>query len=305
MQHFYSLDDIHLNDVWLSIGSFDGVHLGHQAIIHKLTAGALQDGVPAVVLTFHPHPSIIVRRRSGAYYLTSPDERAEILGTLGVDYVITHPFNQQVARMSAHEFMENIHKKLKPKHLIVGHDFALGRDRGGNVDELARIGTELHYTLTDLPPVRNHDVIISSSRIRTALGDGDVALAGKFLGRPYRLSGEVVPGDGRGKSLGIPTANIDVWAEKALPASGVYACRAVLDDKPLEAVVNVGFRPTFESQTKEPTIEAHMLEFNQDIYGKFLALDFIERIRAEVKFASIDALVAQINQDINKATSIL
>lgn len=305
MQHFYSLDEINLRDVWLTIGSFDGVHLGHQAIIHKLTAGAHQHGVPAVVLTFHPHPSIIVRKRSGAYYLTSPEERAEILGTLGVDYVITHPFNQQIAKMTAREFVGHIHQQLKPKHLIVGHDFALGRDRGGNVQELERIGVEFGYTLTDMPPVLNDREIISSSRIRAALADGDVVYAHKFLGRPYRLSGMVVPGDGRGKSLGIPTANIDVWKEQALPASGVYACRAFMDDIPHKAVVNIGFRPTFESHTNEPTIEAHILKFNQDIYKKHLTLDFIDRIRAEIKFASIDALVEQINQDINKALSIL
>jgi riboflavin kinase/FMN adenylyltransferase len=156
-----------------------------------------------------------------------------------------------------------------------------------------------------MPPVLNDREIISSSRIRTALANGDVGYAQKFLGRPYRLSGMVVPGDGRGKSLGIPTANIDVWKEQALPASGVYACRAFMDDIPHKAVVNIGFRPTFESHTNEPTIEAHILNFNQDIYKKHLTLDFIDRIRAEIKFASIDALVEQINQDINKALSIL
>lgn len=305
MQHFYTLDGINLNNVWLTIGSFDGVHLGHQAIIAKLTAGAHRYGVSAVVLTFHPHPSIIVRKRSGAYYLTSPDERAEILGSFGVDFVITHPFNQGTAQMTAREFMGYLNKHLHPKHLIVGHDFALGRDRVGNVNELERIGGELGYTVTVLPPVQNNQEIISSSRIRSALAVGDVASAHKYLGRPYRLNGVVVPGDGRGKSLGIPTANIDVWKERALPASGVYACKAIFNDIQRKAVVNIGMRPTFESHTKEPTIEAHVLELNQDIYGKSLTIDFIDRIRDEVKFASVNALINQINQDISQALSIL
>lgn len=301
MQHFRSLEEVNLQNVWLTIGSFDGVHRGHQAIAAYLTAGAHAAGVPAVVLTFHPHPAVILRNRSGSYYLTSPDERASILGDLGVDVIITHPFTRAVANTSAGDFLKEIQRHMRPSHVLVGEDFALGHDREGGLTELARLGEELGYTLTSLSPIRNDQDVISSSRIRSALAEGNVTYANNMLGRAFQINGKVIPGDGRGRTLGIPTANLDIWPQRALPKSGVYACYAHVEGAAWHSVVNIGVRPTFDPEDSDQHVEAHLLDFNQDMYGKQLALDFVARIRDEQRFSSVEALVDQIHQDIKKA----
>ena len=305
MQHFHSLEEVFLQNVWLTIGSFDGVHRGHQAIVKQLTAGADAMGVPAIVLTFFPHPAVVVRNRVGPFYLTSPEQRASILGDLGVGAVITQTFDQQVALTSAQDFMRRIHRHLQPSHLLVGPDFALGHGRQGNIEELRRMGDDFNFTLSIFDPVINDDEVISSSRIRSALAEGDMVKAQNLLGRPYRIDGAVIPGDRRGRSLGIPTANLDVWAERALPKTGVYACYAHVEDQTLLAVVNIGTRPTFDTQNKKQHVEAHLLHFNGNLYGKQLELDFITRIRNEQRFSSIEALVDQIHQDIHTAETLL
>ena len=305
MQHFYSLDDLRLKGVWLTIGAFDGVHRGHQAIITDLCAGARNDGAQATVLTFHPHPARIVRNRTGPYYLTTPDERARLIGNLGVDIVITHPFNHKVAQKSAYNFLAEVQRALEPDQLYVGHDFALGRDREGDVTWLRELGSVFGYALNVIEPVQNEGEVISSSRIRTALSDGDISYAEKMLGRPFRISGTVVPGDGRGKSLGIPTANLEVWPELMLPKTGVYACIAHYADNSWKAVANIGVRPTFKNQELTARVEAHLLDFDQDIYDKQIQIDLFARIRDEVQFSSVDALSKQIQRDIEYTKQIL
>jgi len=305
MQHYHSLEEITLDNAWLTIGSFDGVHRGHQEIIKRLTIGAHNAAVPAVVLTFFPHPSAVIRKRKNFYYLTSPEERASILGSLGTDVVITHPFNQRVANYSAQEFMGIVQRQLHPKHLVVGHDFALGRGREGNVSVLRRMGSELGFTVETVSPVNNNDAIISSSNIRDALAKGDVQYAHSMLGRPYQINGKVIPGDGRGKSMGIPTANLDIWKERVIPKNGVYACYAHVNGTMLKAVTNIGIRPTFESSDDRQWVEAHLLNYENDLYGKTLKLDFIARLRDEMRFQDLSILVNQIHQDIREANSIL
>jgi riboflavin kinase/FMN adenylyltransferase len=305
MGHYWSLDGIQLRDVWLTIGSFDGVHRGHQAIIAQLTAGARRKGVPAVVLCFHPNPAIVLRRRQGPYYLTTPDERADYLQELGVDVVITHPFNREVADLSAQEFMGRLHNHLSMSSLWVGPDFALGRNREGNLDVLRRLGRDFGYTLNVIQPVALDGYVVSSSQIRVALAEGDVGKAQNFLGRPYRIGGVVMHGDGRGRSLGIPTANLNIWPERAIPKTGVYACLANVGGQVLPAVTNVGVRPTFENQLPTPQVETHLLDFDENLYQRRISLDFIARLRDEKRFPSIQALVDQIHQDVESARVIL
>lgn len=306
MQHFYSLDNVKLEDIWLTIGSFDGVHRGHQTIIREMTTQAHAVGAQAAALTFHPHPATIIRNRTGPYYLTTPEERARLLGELELDVVITHPFDEEIAKTSAHDFMAEIQRALKPKKIFVGDDFALGRNREGDVDTLRRLGNKLGYQLNVIKPVTNASEVISSSRIRTLILAGDVSRAERMLGRPYRLTGTVIPGDGRGKQIGIPTANLAVWKDLILPKNGVYACWAYLGRKKFGAVTNIGIRPTFAHQTPTPHIEAHLINhFRQDIYGEELRLDFVERIRDEKRFPSVVALFEQIQQDIETAQGIL
>lgn len=301
VNHHYSLDEVNAKSVWLTIGAFDGVHLGHQAIIKDLVDHAHATSTSAVVITFHPHPATITRGRSGPYYLTDPEYRAKLLGDLGVDMVITHPFNLEISQTPADEFVAKICQSLAPSHLVVGEDFALGRNRAGNVDKLRELSNVFNYRLEVIKPIKNDNLVISSSHIRKALADGDINTAQKMLGRPYRVSGKVIPGDGRGRLLGIPTANLDIWSELMLPKTGVYACKASLQGTMLNAVTNIGIRPTFEDQRVSLRVETHLLDFNQDLYGELLHLDFIARLRDELRFANYQALIDQIKLDIASA----
>jgi len=305
MQHYWSIEDIHLQDSWATIGSFDGVHLGHQEIVRNLVQGARQANVPAVVVTFYPHPAYVLGKRKDPIYLTLPEERADLLAQLGVDIVISHPFNLQVASLTAKEFMVRLKQHLGFSHLCIGYDFALGRGREGNVETLKILGKELGYEVNAISAVVNGDATVSSSQIRALILDGDVKRASRLLGRPYRLSGDVIRGDARGKAIGIPTANLDVLAERAVPKAGVYVCKAIVDGNYWGAVTNIGVRPTFEKQPVLPRVEAHLLDFDGDLYGKTLQLDFISRLRDEKHFNGIQALVDQIRRDIDQARNIL
>jgi riboflavin kinase / FMN adenylyltransferase len=305
MRHFNSLDQANLQNTWLTIGSFDGVHLGHQEIIHNLVSEAHAISALAVVLTFHPHPAIVLKKRNDPFYLTTPQEKAYLLGELGVDVVITQPFNQLLASTSAANFMALLKTRLDLEHLLVGRDFALGQDRRGDIPRLSQLGEEYGYTVEVFPPVKVDGQVVSSSKIRSALRDGDVHLATRFLGRPYRINGAVIKGDGRGHGIGIPTANLEVWPERALPKSGVYVCQATLNKRSIGAVTNVGVRPTFDNQPILPTVEAHLLDFDGDIYGEEISLDFLARLRDERRFPSVQALVQQIQQDIARSRKAL
>jgi riboflavin kinase/FMN adenylyltransferase len=301
MRHFSSLEGVYLQDTWLTIGTFDGVHRGHQEIVRRLAAGAQTAGCQAVVLTFYPHPAVVLGKRTAPFYLTTPDERAALLGDCGADVVVTYPFDTRVAATSAFDFMSGLKSHLGLRHLLVGRDFALGKDREGNVDRLAEIGEQLDYRVEIMPPVEVDGMLVSSSRVRAALATGDMDMAASLLGRPYQVNGLVVAGDGRGRTIGIPTANLNMWAERAFPKSGVYICRALLEGRAWGAVANVGVRPTFEQGTDTPRVEAHLLDFEQDLYGQTLHLDFLARLRDEQRFPGIQALVEQIQRDIAQA----
>lgn len=305
MLHFESLDGVSFENVWLTIGSFDGVHKGHQAILKQLIAGASAQGVPAVVLTFHPHPAIVLRNRQGPYYLTTPQERAELMGELGVDIVITYPFSRQVAEKTADEFIQELFQHLKMKTLLVGHDFALGKKRQGTPEYLAELGQVYGFIVGIFEAVTLSDEIVSSSLIRASLAEGEVARVKQMLGRPYPLTGRVIHGDGRGRRIGIPTANIELDPQRALPAAGVYACTATSGDQVFAAVTNIGVRPTFKEHESTSHVEVHMLDFKGDLYAQTLTVLFIERLRGEQKFPNAEALVAQINQDIQRTRAIL
>jgi riboflavin kinase / FMN adenylyltransferase len=305
MQHHWSLDEVQLADAWLTIGSFDGVHRGHQSVVSELVAGAHELGAPAVVLTFYPHPSTILRGYDYPFYLTTPEERARLLGDFGVDVVITHPFNQQVANMRARDFMLRLDEHLNIRHLQVGYDFALGKDRQGDVEMLRQLGAELDYSLRQMSPLVREGDTVSSSRIRFLLGAGQVDKAANLLGRNFTIEGKIEHGDRRGVTLGFPTANLAVWSAHAIPAAGVYVCRAEVAGKTWGAVTNIGVRPTFESDPVPPRVEAHLFDFDQDIYGDNLRLEFIARLRGEKRFANIDALVKQIQADSQAARKIL
>ena len=305
MRHYWSFDGVHLQDSWLTIGTFDGVHRGHQEIVRTLSAGAHADGSQAVVLTFYPHPAIILHKREDPFYLTTPEERAEIIGEVGADVVITLPFTPQMASTSARTFVSNLKSHTGMVHLIVGPDFALGRDRGGDVNTLGELGKELSYTVSTINPVEVEGEVVSSSRIRRALAKGDLDQVNLLLGRPYFVSGQVVPGDGRGHEIGIPTANLSLWMDRALPKTGVYVSQSTVNGRTYGAVTNVGVRPTFSSHSTATQVETHLLNFKEPIYGQQIKVNFLTRLRDEMRFSNVQSLVDQIKQDISQAECIL
>ena len=305
VQHYSTLDGVKFQNTWLTIGSFDGVHLGHQQLIRELNLNAHLAEARSIVLTFHPHPAVVLRGRMGAFYLTTLTEKVELLDQLGIDIVVTHPFSYEISQSTAREFVTYLKAHLGFLQLWVGTDFALGKGREGNVAFLKELGIELGYQVHVIEPVLNDGCTISSSQIRNLIKEGEVDKAIRLLGRPYRVEGEVVHGDGRGKSIGIPTANLDTGDEKLIPSAGVYACRAKISGKTWPAAVNIGTRPTFESSDLRSHVEAHILDFSSDLYSQTIALEFITRLRGEQRFQNIADLIQQIHLDINQTREII
>lgn len=289
---------------WITIGSFDGVHIGHQALIKQLTSQARQSGSQSVVITFWPHPATFFQRAPLAWALTSPEERAAFLLALGVDRVETLKFDQSLADLNAEEFITRLQKDFRLAGLLVGPNFALGKGRLGTVEKLAQISRDQHFQLKVLEPFTNAQGMVSSSKIRADLGDHDVKAAAQKLGRPYRLTGKVVHGEHRGTGLGVPTANLEAIPERLIPANGVYVTRALVNGKPFASVTNIGVRPTFENPLPAPRVEPHILDMQDTLYQQELTLEFLEYLRPEIKFASAQELVAQIQKDIARTREI-
>jgi riboflavin kinase/FMN adenylyltransferase len=304
MLHYRSLDEVTLPASWLTVGVFDGVHRGHQEIIKKLTAGAHANELPAVVLTFDPHPAKVFGR-GDIKLLTLPGERAKLLGDLGVDVVITHPFNQELANVTAFDFMQRIKTQLGLAHLILGYDSALGKNREGNEARLTEIGSDLGYSVETVSALGDERGVISSTEIRKLVMAGKVDEAARLMGHPYSLQGLVSFGDQRGRTIGFPTANLDYALEKAMPAGGIYACWASLGNVRHKAAVNLGTNPTFTPDKKTLNVEAYLLDFDRDIYGEMLVLEFIARLRDELRYDSVEALIEQIKQDVEQTRKIL
>jgi riboflavin kinase/FMN adenylyltransferase len=304
MQHYSSLTEVSLQNSWLAIGVFDGVHRGHQQIIHRLTAGSHENEAPAVVLTFDPHPARVFGRGE-IRLLTLPDERADLLGSMDVDVVVTHPFNKDVANTTAFDFMQQIKAHLGFSHLVLGYDSTVGRNREGNAARLAEIGVELGYTVEVVSALSDESGVISSTEIRKLIATGNVTEAARLMGHSYSLHGPVKHGDKRGRTINVPTANIEYSPDKLIPANGIYACRAFLNNRQYQAAVNIGINPTFTPDKQTPNVEAHLLDFRREIYGKDVRLEFIARLRDELRFESVDKLLDQIWKDIEDTRRIL
>jgi len=304
MIHVQSLEDISLRASWLTVGVFDGVHRGHQQVIGALAVGAGQTGAPAVVVTFWPHPASVLGN-GHVRCLTTPSERVELLSMLQVDAVITQTFDSALAATSAEEFVARLKERLDFKHLLIGYDFALGKGREGNASRLIEIGRRLEYTVHVVPPLSDESGVVSSTEIRKLVATGEVVEAASLLGHAYSLSGLVVHGDARGRGLGFPTANIDYPREKILPSNGVYACWATVDGRRYRAAVNVGIRPQFHTGAGAPLVEAYLLDFDADLYGVEVRLDFVARLRDEQRFSSVPELVNQIRRDVLSTRELL
>lgn len=304
MQHYTSLEETSLQNAWLTIGVFDGVHRGHRAIIEKLVRKAHEADAPAVVLTFHPHPASVLTGKE-IHCLTTPDERADLLAALGVDVVITERFTPALSTATAHEYMSTLKRTLGLSRLLIGYDFALGKGREGNAARLTEIGSELGYSVEVVPAVSDESGVISSTEIRKLVSTGNIAEAANLLGHRYQVGGEVIHGAGRGKKINFPTANIDYPDQKVIPANGIYACWATLGEERFMGATNVGFNPTFSPERKVASVEAYLLDFDRDIYGEHLKLEFVARLRDELKFDSVEALVEQMHRDVKQTREIL
>lgn len=304
MKHVYSLAEANLPERSIvTIGVFDGVHKGHQYLIQRLVEEAHSTGRLAVALTFFPHPDIVLRGLQGRYYLTTPEQKAELLTDLGVDCVVTHPFNDAVRQVRAADFVDELVSHLKMSALWVGSDFAMGYKREGNVPFLRDQGTQKDFTVHDIDLIEAQGGVISSSHIRQAVQNGEMEQARAWLNRAYSVTGEVVHGEKRGRQIGYPTANTAVWDEQVLPANGIYAGWVRLGNERFMAMTNVGVRPTFDG--KNITVEPYLLDFNRDIYGEHLEVSFEKRLRPEAKFDNLQDLIDQIGRDVEEGRAYL
>ncbi len=284
-------------DTAVTIRKFDGVHRGHQHRIGHLTARAREEGLASVVIVLYPNPTTVIRPGSAVTYLTSLEERLELLRRLGPDSVGILPFTSELAQLSARDFVALLAEELSMRLLLVGPDFALGRNREGTVGALRKIGGDLGFGLETADLLAQDGEKVGSSAVRQALAAGDVEEVARLLGRPFSLQGPVVAGAHRGAGLGFPTANIAIGRDRALPAFGVYVTRAFVRETEYQSCTNIGVRPTFDSEPR-PTVEAFLLEFEDDIYGEEVRIDLLHRLRDELKFDSADELVAQMKRDI-------
>ncbi len=290
-------------DSIITIGVFDGVHLGHKHLISKLKELASQQGLCHIVITFHKHPHEILIPKGQPPFLTDTFEKAHLLKKEGVDAVLVLTFTPELSRLSAREFLTLLQNKLRMRGLVIGPDFALGHRGEGNIPTLRRLGSEMGFSVTVVPPVRINGDIVSSTAIRRALAEGDMEKVQRFMGRPFSLHGKVIHGKGRGAGLGFPTVNLDIFKGQALPSDGVYATRAFVDNHTFPSVTNVGTNPTFGDVDR--SIESYLLDFHNNLYEHEVKIDFIHKLRGEIKFDCAEDLIKQIDEDIRETRVIL
>jgi riboflavin kinase/FMN adenylyltransferase len=287
----------------ITLGNFDGLHLGHQELIKTVIRHAEETGSLSMVVTFRPHPLKILAPEKCPPLISIYEEKIQLLEKLGIDVLVKIPFTLDFSTMEPRDFVKNILVDLLgAKEIFVGYNYRFGKGRKGNIRMLQDLGKELGFVVREVQQVSLNGEVISSTRIRELIKSGDVRHASKLLGRPYALWGIVVKGDGRGRGLGFPTANI-APKHSIIPSNGVYAVRLFVRDNHYNGIVNIGMRPTFDA--KSLAIEVHIFDFDEDIYGEEVNLYFISKIREEKRFGSADALINQINADIKTAKDIL
>lgn len=292
-----------IRDSLITVGVFDGVHLGHKYLISQLKKLAGQQGLYPIAITFHKHPQEVLMPGSQPPFLTDADEKAYLLKQEGIECVIVLTFTQELSRVDAADFIDILQTRLRMKGLVVGPDFALGRNTEGNISYLQKLGKEKGFTVTVIPPVRSNGDIISSTAIRRSLAAGDMEKVHRFLGRPFSLHGNVVHGAGRGTGLGFPTVNLNILPGQAIPSDGVYATLAITDNRRYASVTNIGMNPTFDAARR--TIETYLLDFRDNLYDREIKIDFVLKIRDEVKFSNAEELSRQIFKDIKQTRTIL
>ncbi|CAH1085537.1 bifunctional riboflavin kinase/FAD synthetase [Candidatus Nitrotoga sp. 1052] len=297
---FRGLHSTDKTPVALTIGNFDGVHLGHQALLKQLRMAAQLLGLPTAVLVFEPHPREFFTPQEAPVRLTSMREKLEFFATLDVDRVYVCRFNSSFAQMSAVDFIHALHEKLAAKFVLIGDDFRFGNRRSGDIALMEKIGSQQGFKVEVMHRVSHNGVRISSTAVRAALVEGDLRAAQRYLGRPYGISGRVVHGDGLGKQLGFPTANIQLKHNRP-PLTGIFVVRVQGDGlPPMQGVASLGVRPTVK-QNGKPVLEVHLFDFSGEIYNKHLRVDFLHKLRDEVKYLDLQSLTQQIELDVCNA----
>lgn len=286
----------------VTIGTFDGVHIGHQEIIEKIIEDAKKSDCESLILTFFPHPRMVLAHESGVKLLNTINEKIELLQKIELSDLIIHPFDETFSQLSAEEFVAKILvEKLKIKKIILGHDHRFGKNRSASIDDLIIFGKKYNFEVEQISAQKIDQVAISSTKIRTALLEGNITLANQYLGYQYFFSGKVVKGKQLGRTIGFPTANIQIDEEyKLIPKNGVYIVKSIISDKTYFGMMNIGTRPTVDG--KNLTIEVYFFDFEKDIYDTSITVSILDRIRDEQKFDSFDNLKKQIEKD--KETSI-
>jgi riboflavin kinase/FMN adenylyltransferase len=287
----------------LTIGVFDGVHAGHRYLLEKLKQRAAEKNLLSGVVTFNPHPQSVLHPHDQLPWLSDVEDRVGAIQELGINIVAVLTFTPRVAKLSAREFMSLVKKQLKMQGIIVGPDFALGQEREGNINLLRTLGREMKFSVEAIPPYTINGEVVSSTLIRQALIQGDMKRVKRLMGRYFYIRGKVITSDKRGRVLGFPTANLNMKPQQALPGNGIYATIVQVDGKQFPSATNIGIRPTFGEGEK--TVEAHLLNYKGDLYGKEIRLEFVQKLRDEQRFHSAEELKVQIEKDVRKVEALL
>lgn len=289
----------------VTIGTFDGVHIGHQKILEQLIATAKKENANSVLLTFFPHPRMVLQKDNSIKLINTIDERIEILQKTGLDYLIIHPFNKEFSRLTALDFVRNVLvEHLNTTKLIIGYDHRFGKNREGDFEQLQEFGHIYDFEVLEIPAQDINNISISSTKVRNALLESDIKKANDYLGHDFSISGKVVSGKQLGKTIGYPTANIEVEESyKLIPKKGAYVVKSVIHEISYFGMMNIGVRPTVNGINE--TIEVHFFDFNKDIYGETLKIEIIDFLRVEQKFESVEALKEQLHQDKIKSLELI
>jgi riboflavin kinase / FMN adenylyltransferase len=290
--------------LFLAIGVFDGVHLGHQTVISTSAEHARAANGTPVVVTFDPHPEKVLRPDAAPHLLTATPHKIALIRDLGVEHLLVIKFDKAFAATEPEDFVRQLVKHSKPlREVCVGHEWSFGKNRRGNLDLLSKLGAQFNFNVVGIPPVTVNGELVSSTTIRRAVEAGDLQKAAAMLGRDYTILGTVVHGDDLGKKIGFPTANLSAHNEQ-FPPNGVYVAEAKLDGVAYPGVINLGYRPTVSSSKSDRVLEIHLLDFKREIYGKDLEVRFLRYLRPEKKFENVDALVRQIKADVEQARDL-
>lgn len=308
MKKYNSISDFKCKSKTIAtIGTFDGVHIGHKKILEKLTSNASKSNYESLVLTFFPHPRTVLQEGTEMKQLNTIDEKTVLLDKIGIDHLVIHPFDKEFSRLTAEDFVKNVLvDQFNIAKIIIGYDHRFGRNRTADINDLIEFGEKYSFDVEQISVEEINDVSVSSTKIRNALNNGDVTLATIFLDYQYSINGTVIRGKQLGRTIGFPTANIHISEDyKLIPKDGVYIVSCEIDSEKHYGMMNIGTNPTTDSTNQKQKIEVHLFDFNQDVYEKSIKVSFIKRIRDEQKFESIDALKNQLALDKTNATTYI